>query len=291
MQAFDCDAALKDHTRLPEGCELRNEEPLEGFDTEQERRLRSRKKGALGDTKEDQWKEAYLILFPDTLVSEIPSPYYDYGEDMKMQQSPTSAGFARYEAYLSRELPISVRHELEVAMEEELGPIEERLKGRLESIVRACQERIFKQYQDAVVSKVDDDPADDLADHPADGEEDEITCEPGPSSQANVPTICQPQTEVADLSAYEMPPEVPFQSWDNFTGSFGAAMGGHSDSGYGSAFTDPSWLPYAFENSIPSIPSEAWAWNYNTKAPEAMASTECDDTMTWKGKGKARAEE
>jgi hypothetical protein len=69
-------------SRLPEGCELRNPEPLEGFDSDQERRLRSRKKSALGDTREDLWREMYLIVVPDT-----PSPRRVAAEHRVMLQT------------------------------------------------------------------------------------------------------------------------------------------------------------------------------------------------------------
>jgi hypothetical protein len=77
---------------------------------------------------------------PDTLPNEIPSSckycdfkryfdthmaiVYNYDEELDQQPDPTpkSAAFAQYEAYLSRELPRSVRQELEIAMERELGP-------------------------------------------------------------------------------------------------------------------------------------------------------------------------
>ncbi|KAF2651819.1 hypothetical protein K491DRAFT_76420 [Lophiostoma macrostomum CBS 122681] len=68
-QTFESDSELKDHSRLLEGCQLRDEESLEGFDNDQERRLRSRKKGFLDDTR----KETYLILFPDTLLLSVRS--------------------------------------------------------------------------------------------------------------------------------------------------------------------------------------------------------------------------
>jgi hypothetical protein len=240
-QAFDSDSKLREHSRLPEGCDLRTADPLEGFDKDQERRLRSRKKGVLADSKEDQWKEIYLILFPDTLLPEIPSSYYDYDEDTKQESnhSPTSAGFARYEAYLSRELPRSVRRELELAMENELGPIEEKLKSQLELIVRNCQERLFKIYQDAIQSN-DEGGDSDLV-------ETEIPCEAGPSNSMDTASNLLAISATDDLAAYQVPPEIPFQFWNNFLEYPGREGNQSSDSAYNSLPLDPSWSSETFD--------------------------------------------
>ena len=66
--------------------------------------------------------------------------------------SPKPLDLVQYEAYLSRELPRSVRKELEMAMESLIGPIEETLKNQLENIVRNCQERLSRNYQPSIQS-------------------------------------------------------------------------------------------------------------------------------------------
>jgi len=45
---------------------------LEGFDKDQERLLKSRKKSTL--TEEEKWKEMFRILFPNDEEDLIPSP-------------------------------------------------------------------------------------------------------------------------------------------------------------------------------------------------------------------------
>lgn len=52
-------------------CEVTGAPAIEGFDAEQERRLRSRKKVPGVDSEEDKWRQVFLILFPDCI--EIPS--------------------------------------------------------------------------------------------------------------------------------------------------------------------------------------------------------------------------
>lgn len=69
---FDTDTSLKEHQRRPEGCEVREEGPKEGFDKEQEKRLRSRKRPPIGQTEIEKWNAVYLILFPED--DKIPSP-------------------------------------------------------------------------------------------------------------------------------------------------------------------------------------------------------------------------
>jgi hypothetical protein len=73
---------------------------------------------------------------------------------MPNSSSPDLPDLIQYKAYLSRELPRSVRKELELAMETFLGPIEETLKNQLENIVRDCQERLSRQYQQILQSSV-----------------------------------------------------------------------------------------------------------------------------------------
>ncbi|KAL2008441.1 hypothetical protein VTN00DRAFT_6635 [Thermoascus crustaceus] len=149
-QSFKSDEALKNHQRAPQSCEVCEEDTIEGFDKEQEKKLKSRKRSSLKQSEEDRWREVYRILFPDDLPSSIPSPYYDYDLAFKQlsAKSPESAAFTRHEEFLSRELPREVRRELELATERELEPIEERLKGRLVDIVRTCQER--RLYQNSL---------------------------------------------------------------------------------------------------------------------------------------------
>ena len=71
---FKNDAALNEHHRALEGSELRRGEPMEGFNKEQEKRLRSRKRPALEQIEEDGWKKVYRVLFPDDTLSTIPLP-------------------------------------------------------------------------------------------------------------------------------------------------------------------------------------------------------------------------
>ena len=73
-ETFKTEVELISHSRRPEGCDIRDEELPEGFDKVQEKLLRSRKKGVSRDSVIDQWRDIYLILFPNVDETNIPSP-------------------------------------------------------------------------------------------------------------------------------------------------------------------------------------------------------------------------
>jgi hypothetical protein len=66
--------ALRDHQRSIQPCEVREEEPIEGFDKDQEKKLKSRKRSCPEQSEEDKWREVFRILFPDDEPSIMPSP-------------------------------------------------------------------------------------------------------------------------------------------------------------------------------------------------------------------------
>jgi hypothetical protein len=53
---------------------VREQIPLEGFDKDQERRLKSKKRSQVYQSEEDKWKSAYRILFPDDNEADMPGP-------------------------------------------------------------------------------------------------------------------------------------------------------------------------------------------------------------------------
>jgi hypothetical protein len=48
--------------------------PDEGIDKVKEEKLKNRKKVFQAENEEQKWKDVYLILFPETNPSKIPSP-------------------------------------------------------------------------------------------------------------------------------------------------------------------------------------------------------------------------
>jgi hypothetical protein len=65
---------LTEHSRATDGCEKRDAIPMDGFNKDQERALKCRKAMFQANTEEEKWKHVYLILFPDAVLGEIPSP-------------------------------------------------------------------------------------------------------------------------------------------------------------------------------------------------------------------------
>ena len=75
-KTFPDDAQLADHSRSATPCEVRDLEiqGVDGVDLATKERLRSRRSAFMGESEEQIWKDMYLILFPQTDPTAIPSP-------------------------------------------------------------------------------------------------------------------------------------------------------------------------------------------------------------------------
>ncbi|KAF2106959.1 hypothetical protein BDV96DRAFT_311431 [Lophiotrema nucula] len=237
-ETFSVDALLHVYQRADEPCAKRPEEAIEGFDSVQERSLKSRKKPKSELTEEDKWKDMYRILFPDDDDSLMPSPYLASNWEQIYQKGRVSGSneIARYEQFLRRELPTAVRRELEVAVDEEYTPMEERLKSRLIEIVRDVQLQLFRSYtrsRTTVKGRETYEAADTTHSDSA------------PTLQT-VPDSVQPSL-LNELASFE--PIPPFENTD--TGDFDAILfqfddlEDFNDSAYGSLFdtglAKPGW--------------------------------------------------
>lgn len=60
------------HQRQKEVCDIVTADEIEGFDKDQEKKLRNRKRSTLNEV--EKWKETYRILFPADTEDLIPSP-------------------------------------------------------------------------------------------------------------------------------------------------------------------------------------------------------------------------
>lgn len=143
---FSNEPTLREHQRDPHGCEIREQIPLEGFDKDQERKLKSKKRTLVYQSEEDKWKGVYKILFPDDNEAHMPSPYIEY-QPCNPVQTGESGDIARFQEFSRLELPRLVRRTLEVAVEEESQPLEEKLKERFVDIVRQCQSQLIDMFQ------------------------------------------------------------------------------------------------------------------------------------------------
>ncbi|KAL1598784.1 hypothetical protein SLS60_007926 [Paraconiothyrium brasiliense] len=144
---FANEPTLREHQRDPRGCEIKEQVPLEGFDKDQERKLKSKKRSLVYQSEEDKWKGVYRILFPDDNDVDMPSPYIEYQPCANGTPTGESPNIARFQEFSRLELPRLVRRTLEVTIEEEAQPLEERLKERLVDIVRDCQTQLITLFQ------------------------------------------------------------------------------------------------------------------------------------------------
>lgn len=70
-QTFKTDAALDAHLTVVNICPLQIGQAAEGLTSDQEKRLKSRKKSSPDQSEEARWREIYGILFPNKVV---PNP-------------------------------------------------------------------------------------------------------------------------------------------------------------------------------------------------------------------------
>ncbi|KAF2828194.1 hypothetical protein CC86DRAFT_242906, partial [Ophiobolus disseminans] len=142
---FTNDVTLREHQRDPRGCDVREQVPLEGFDKEQERRLKSKKKSQVHQTEEEKWKGVYRILFPDDGEADIPTPYIEYQPCTGQTGEPSNV--VRFQEFSRLELPRLVRRTLEAVIEQEAQPLEDKMKERLVDIVKECQSQLLSMFQ------------------------------------------------------------------------------------------------------------------------------------------------
>ncbi len=159
---FAHDVALREHQRDPRGCEIQESVPLEGFDKDQERRLKSKKRSQTYQSEEEKWKGVYRILFPDDTEEDMPNPCKFLSSvhvaktnpssiDIEYQpctgETPEPSNITRFQEFSRLELPRLVRRTLETAVEQEAQPLEDRLKERLVDIVKECQTQLVALFQ------------------------------------------------------------------------------------------------------------------------------------------------
>ncbi|KAK1701068.1 hypothetical protein BDP55DRAFT_8831 [Colletotrichum godetiae] len=73
-KVFDNQADSAKHAQLDEPCNLVKDFFIEGFNKDQLKKLKSRKRARGDRSEEENWRKIYRILFPDCTV--IPDPFY-----------------------------------------------------------------------------------------------------------------------------------------------------------------------------------------------------------------------
>ncbi|KAI1324107.1 hypothetical protein F5Y16DRAFT_315966 [Xylariaceae sp. FL0255] len=146
---FESEDDRNSHMRSSEQCELRQPPPsIAGFDSRQCDELKARPRDLKNMSEPQKWRRVYLILFPGTLESDIPSPYYEF-KTIRDPGHPIDL-MIEYEEYLERELPPFVRQQLDVLVDNALNPLEETLRGQLVDIVRNAQVELYRRFRSSV---------------------------------------------------------------------------------------------------------------------------------------------
>ncbi|KAF2648122.1 hypothetical protein K491DRAFT_722837 [Lophiostoma macrostomum CBS 122681] len=149
-EPFPKDDSLNKHLTAKDACEVKAASAIQvvGMTPKQERKLKARSRLS-SQTKEEQWKRMYCILFPDTPESECPSPY---AEDVK---DANDAIFEHYELIMRRELPKIVKESLTQSFDKVIRDIpKEPSDGILESRLRSLIPDLLSDIVDGAVRSV-----------------------------------------------------------------------------------------------------------------------------------------
>ncbi|KAI0974137.1 hypothetical protein F4678DRAFT_424730 [Xylaria arbuscula] len=194
-ECFESEQNFVDHQRAPIPCELKESEPIEGFDADQERQLRSRKKKSHVVSEVDKWRAVFQILFPHILVEEIPSPFYDY-DQVASSTARSHETLTECEEFVLREIPLRLRKILTLEFDRDFGIIEQSLKVRAIEHTKTLIASLFQEFRN--LRQKDVTPAMTL--RPGESQD-----PPGPSlSQAQSSWFNFPETYLSFLDAADL---------------------------------------------------------------------------------------
>ncbi|KAK5656835.1 hypothetical protein OQA88_4383 [Cercophora sp. LCS_1] len=149
QQPFKDARGLQDHLRAPIPCELRDLEEIEGFDADQAKKLKSRKRIKPEPSETEKWNTVYTILFPH--VDAIPSPFYDYGESQLEARNKGQLKdwdhLTECEQHLLREVPPRLRQALSRHAETGLNILEEDLRRKATVCVEQIIGQVFQELR------------------------------------------------------------------------------------------------------------------------------------------------
>jgi hypothetical protein len=259
------------------------------------------------DSEETKWQIVFIILFPSTAHSELPSPCRsgswfsevaanarsDYDTltvsaiGSPQDRSPKAPELKQFDAFMRRELPRKVRKALEAAMEKIIGPVEETLKNELESIVRDCHETLTRTFLDTAQAVASSACNLKEAKHTTQQNAliDSRDCETTGGSQ-----------QILDgLSLITLPPNSEQEPWTNISNSmeYMKSVPTWSDSGYLSQKTtgNPSYVSDSVWQHE-ATPTEA-AFTVDTSIDfhqlQPWVFDEEQQALAYIGKGKGRA--
>ncbi|KAF2005373.1 hypothetical protein P154DRAFT_337021 [Amniculicola lignicola CBS 123094] len=136
---------MQKHSKQPIPCEVSEAEATDGYNKEQEKQLRGRKRPA-NQTDEQRWYDMYTILFPKDPPLLVPSPYYE-SQEMQIQGQ-----LVKFKDYLKDELPKKMWTDLQ----SDLQPLSDaemiNMQKRIEEMVHECTDGFFLQCQRSFLS-------------------------------------------------------------------------------------------------------------------------------------------
>ncbi|KAI1208013.1 uncharacterized protein F4807DRAFT_432828 [Annulohypoxylon truncatum] len=140
---FKRESYLDNHMREAEVCILQDLKPLDGFDSKQEAKLRSRKKPKppIKLSESDKWRQTYKILFPLVPDAEIPSPFYEYTGCL-----PNSIN--DYKEFVQREILGRLRDRLEHDFETLFNIVDNSSKQKALEWYLSTHLELIQSYQD-----------------------------------------------------------------------------------------------------------------------------------------------
>lgn len=234
---FQDEENLKDHRRQIAPCVLQELKPMDGFDSKQEIKLKSRKRVVTELPEVEKWKQTYRILFPHVPGAQIPSPFYEYVES-------GSKILTDYEEYALREIQGGLRPTLERELETNLNITGSASKQRAVELFEKMQLMLLQKFRNAYEQRI---------------------TTPTTSTSASV-VILQERSETRPPPEFPtfLSTDQPSFSGDNDSTSFTGALGAAQDFDFDfDLYTDADGRPLLevmvepFSNNVASKPSDS----------------------------------
>ncbi|KAI0019341.1 hypothetical protein F4780DRAFT_450220 [Xylariomycetidae sp. FL0641] len=140
---FKDEQCRRDHSRMNPPCDLEERRSVEGFDSRQETRLKSRK-ATRGLGEIEKWQAMYRILFPDVKDAAIPSPFHD---EPSQARRPTQASLIEVEEFVLREVPLRLGQAFHPQAAGNLTVTELRLSQRAIERCKPLLADVFREFR------------------------------------------------------------------------------------------------------------------------------------------------
>ncbi|OJD34204.1 zinc finger c2h2-type protein [Diplodia corticola] len=121
----------------------------EGFDKDQELKLRTKKRSKGDGDEEEKWRGVFKILFPDVALDKVPSAYLEPDAALASRERPAQEVkvLDGFESFSSKEIPQVV----EKVNRKRLA--EQAVTPQLLEFIENCQRELFNQFRHTEVYK------------------------------------------------------------------------------------------------------------------------------------------